>query len=141
TDFEKINVAVLDELAVLPQPASTIQNKHNLDARDMDILRDLGRGAAYLGAYTSRTNGQEIWYSPLHWDEHPKALSDLTQKHADAEIFKAIRTVRDHQGMPVAVSEGGVLADALVLGCLPTAAVTSLAGRRDFIFAPMAGLE
>lgn len=140
SDFEKVTVALVDELSVIPQKAREIQSRYNLDAPSVDIVRDIGCGASFIGNYVSPKDGEEIWYSPLHWDENPQKIFDLCKAHPSAAISKAFKDVRDCQGMPAEQINDTVLTAAIALQCLPTPAVTSSSGKKHFVFTPMTGI-
>lgn len=80
TDFEQVSIGILDEVATMPQKAADIQKRYGLSMKDMEALKDLGSAGSYLGAYTSRKDGEEIWYSPLHWDEKPEQITPVRLK-------------------------------------------------------------
>jgi hypothetical protein len=140
SDFEKVTVALLDELTVIPQKAKAIQGRYNLNADDFDVVRDIGCGASFIGNYISPKDGEEIWYSPLHWDENPEKIFELCRTHPSFEISKAFKEVRDLQGLPADRITDSVLTAAIALQCLPTPAVTSMAGKKHFVFTPMTGI-
>jgi hypothetical protein len=140
SDFETVAVALLDEIATMPQKATGIQKRYGLGVKEMEALKDLGAAGSYLGTYKSRKDGEEVWYSPLHWDEKPEQILRLTEKFPAHEISEAFRTVRDYQGKPSEGIKEGSLTEAIALGCLPTCAVKSTAGKKHFVFTPVANI-
>lgn len=140
TDFEQVGIGILDEIATMPQKATDIQKRYGLSVKDMEALRDLGTAGSYLGAYKSRKDGEEVWYSPLHWDEKPEQIMKLAGKYPAHEISEAFKKVRDYQGKPSDDLKAGSLTDAIALGCLPTCAVKSTAGKKQFVFTPVANV-
>lgn len=142
TDFERVGIGILDDVATMPQKATEIQRRYNLNVNDMEALKDLGAAGSFLGTYTSGRDGEEVWYSPLHWDEKPEQMMGLAKKFPAHEISAAFRAVRDYQGKPSDEVRSGPLTEAIALGCLPTCGVKSTAGKKKFIFAPVAvGLQ
>lgn len=101
SDFEKVSVALLDELTVIPQKAKDVQNRYNLNAADIDVVRDIGCGASFIGTYVSPTDGEEIWYSPLHWDENPEKIFELCARPIpqlrSRRLSKRSVTAKDYQ--------------------------------------------
>jgi len=65
----------------------------------------------------------------------------LLRKHSSADVVKAIKTVRAHQGLPADQVKDQVLRDAISSGLLPTPTVDSMRGRRAFLFTPGQSLK
>jgi hypothetical protein len=140
SEFEQVGIGILDEVATMPQKATDIQERYGLSLNDMGALKDLGTAGSYLGTYTSRKDGEEVWYSPLHWDEKPEQMMRLADKYPSHGISEVFQTVRDYQGKPSDDLKDGLLTDAIALGCLPTCAVKSTAGKKQFVFTPIANV-
>lgn len=141
TDHEKVSLEVLDEVSLIPAKARDLQKRYNLNATDFEIIRDVGINAGYLRFYRSRSDGEEVVCSPLHWDESPQSLEVLLKKYASSDVVKAIKTVRAHQGLPADQVKDQVLQDAISSGLLPTPTVDSMRGRRAFLFTPGQSLK
>ena len=141
TDQERVSIEILDQLALMPVKTREIQRQHNLNAEDLDIIRAIGANAGYFGSYQSRSDGEEIMFSPLHWDEHPENLERLASKYRTTEVVTALRKVRAYPGMPADRVTDEVLRDALQSGVLPTPSVDSLAGLKFFLFTPGHNVE
>jgi hypothetical protein len=140
-DPTEIEQMVVNDLSLMPCKATHIKEKYNLDENTLDIIRDIGRNSGALGHYLSPTDGQEVWYSPIYWEENPNAIFKLAQRFPEDRISKAFQEVRQHQGMSQDHVSDQVLVDAIVLGCLPTPAVESTGGRKHFLFTPIEGLK
>jgi len=140
TDLERACIEVLDEVSLIPSKVRDVQRRHNLNPTDFDIIRDIGTNAGYLRVYRSRGDGEEVICSPLHWDESPQSLEVLLRKYSSADVVKAIKTVRAHQGLPAEKVKEQVLQDAISSGLLPTPTVDSMRGRRAFLFTPRQSL-
>ncbi len=125
----------------MPRKATEIKDKYNLDASALDIVRDIGENSGALGHYESPVDGQEIWYSPIYWEEKPGAIFRLAERFPEHEIANAFQKVKQHQGMSEDRVSDQVLIEAIAMGCLPTPAVTSTGGRKHFLFTPIEGLK
>jgi hypothetical protein len=98
-------------------------------------------GASVLGSYISPSNGQEILFSPLYWEDNPKMISVLTEKHELEDVSRAIKSVRAYQGLPEANVTDSVLLSVSETGLLPVTTVNSSAGPKRFLFAPVQGVK
>jgi hypothetical protein len=136
TDHERASIQILDDVTLVPQKVRDVQRRYGLSPTDYEIIRDIGANAGYLRTYRSRTDGQEVICSPLHWDERPDSLDVLTAKYGSSDIIKALKSVRAHQGLPADHVTDAVLKDAIYTGLLPTPTVESLRGQKAFLFTP-----
>jgi len=93
TDHERASIEVLDEVSLVPAKVRDVQKLYNLNSTDFDIIRDIGTNAGYLRVYRSRSDGEEVVCSPLHWDESPQSLEVLLE-----EIFLSGCSEGDQDG-------------------------------------------
>jgi len=141
TEIEKASIQLLDTVSVLPTKTRDIQNSLGLDPTQLEIIRTIGINAGYLGEYKSRSDGEMVLYSPLHWEEHPRNIEQITKKFSASEIVKALRIVRKYPGLPAEEVSNSVLNDAVKSGLLPTPSVVSTRGKKQFLFTPIGGMK
>ncbi len=145
TEIEQASVHLLQTLASAPLTANDLSQSLGLTKPDLALIKDLGDTGGYIRAYRSPSDGDEVVYSPLFWDEHPEAVYSLLKKYTAEEIAAAIGGVREYQGLPLLdltstpTRETQILLEAINYGILPTPAVDASRGKRYFAFTPYAG--
>jgi len=140
TEIETATISLLDALSILPRKTREIQKSFGLGSKELEIIRNIGTNAGFLGEYTSRSDGEAVMYSPLHWEEHHRDLDEITKRFAPSKLVEALKLVRAHPGLPADRVTNQVLRDAVATGLLPTPSVESLKGKKLFLFTPAAGL-
>ncbi len=140
SEYEKLNVEMLDDLLIAPIRERELVKKYNLATEDMAVIKDVGESAAYLRTYKSPKDGSTIVYSPLYSDENPEKMIDFFDKHKDSDVSKLFKSIRDYQGKPVDQISELVLREAILSGCLPAPSVDSTGGKRHFAFTPLPGV-
>ena len=141
SDIEKVNIEILDDLMLAPQREREIVKKFGLSSKDFQIIKDVGQTAAYYRTYKNPTDGSEIAYSPLYYDENPQKVFGLMEKFPHQDISKIFKTIRDYQGKPVDIISDPILCEAIRIGCIPTPTVDSTGGRKSFAFTPLKGVD
>jgi hypothetical protein len=141
TDIEKASLEILDDLAEMPIKCFEIINKAGINIEETRIIRDIGVGAGFIEKYNSPVDSQEIWYSPIYWDENPEKIIELAEKYTTNDVLCAIKSVRDNQGKPIEKISDPILIEAIANGCLPVPEVSSTAGKKQFLFTPIKGIK
>ena len=141
SEIERIAVAMLDDLSQMPLKTTDIISSYGISAKDLPILKDIGINAGFIDCYTSPVDGQEIWYSPIYWEENPANLMKLADKHDSNQVLKAIKSLRTNQGKPIDKITDPILIEAIAGGCLPSPKVNSVNGERRFLFTPLQGVQ
>jgi len=146
SEIEQVSVQLLDDLAKSPAPEVEIRSTYSINSQDFDLVKRLGEAGSYLRGYESPTDGANVLYSPIFWDENPEALFELLMKYSAGEIADAIASVRAYQGYPIVELKKPnpsrkdlIILEAMDRGILPTPSVTSTAGKRHFVFTPYSG--
>jgi len=142
SDIEKTSLELTNDLASGPRYQDEIYKKYNIRGKDEgDIIRDILSNASVMGSYISDTNGQEILYSPLYWEDNPQKFSALATKYKLEDIGKAIESVKTYQGLPEANITDEILLSVSDTGLLPVTTVNSSAGPKRFLFTPVQGVK
>lgn len=132
---------ILEKLSAFPHKEAQLRSELGIETADYDQIKDVCQSASLIGTYNSPTDSQSVIYSPLYWDDNPKKIFDLLEKHKSIDFLKKISLIKDYQGLPDSkFSEDTMLQDAIELGCLPTLSVNSTGGLRKFIFTPRLGV-
>jgi hypothetical protein len=139
-EIENASLHILDDLSLVPLPAVEIKNKYDLDDAAFSIIKDIGINTGFLDEYTNPSNGQNIFYSPLYWEENPKKFFELIDRHGSLNLIDHLKTLRNQQGCPIELVDNPIIQEAIDLGCLPTPTVTSSAGEKAFAFSPIIGV-
>jgi len=146
SEIEQVSVQLLDDLAKSPVPEVEIRSTYSITSQDFDLVKRLGEVGSYLRSYESPTDGANVLYSPVFWDENPEALFEMLKKYPTKEIAEAIAGVRDYQGYPIVdlkkpspSRKDLIILEAMDRGVLPTPSVESTAGKRYFAFTPYSG--
>jgi hypothetical protein len=145
-EIEEVSIGLLDDLSKSPVPAIDVRKKYGIPEQDFNIVQQLGREGSYLKSYRSPSDGQDILYSPVFWDEHPEALFAMLRKFSATEIAEAISTVRNYQGYPITdlrklhpTRHDMIIMEAMSRGILPAPSIDSTAGKKNFVFTPYSG--
>jgi hypothetical protein len=141
TAIEGVAVDLLDHLSLAPQYEDDMRQRYDLSEQDFEVLSDVLRSCGVLDSYVSPVNGRTILHSPLYWVDNPEKFFNLAEVHGADDVTRAIRDVRDYQGMPEDRVPTPVLKAVVESGILPTTTVTSSAGPKRFIFTPVRGVS
>ncbi len=142
SEIEGIFLQLVNNLAATPRYRDEIYARHDIrGTAEGDIIKDVLTSASVLGSYISPSNGQEILFSPLYWEDNPEKISTLAGKHELEDVCKAIESVRSYQGLPEANVTDSVILSVSETGLLPVTTVNSSAGSKRFLFTPVQGIK
>lgn len=142
SEFELQHFELLNSVAELPARIVDLYHSVDIMSREMNIFKTIGSSCGYLDYYVSPTDGSEVLYSPVYWEENPEKLFELVDKFQYNTVFNKIKSLREKQGLPVSsVAADPILSEAVALGCLPTNSVTSAGGEHFFVFTPNSGVK
>jgi len=134
-------IDILQKLSDFPHKESEIISDLDIEVKSYDQIIDVCKTASLIDSYISPTDSQSVIYSPLYWEDNPKKIFDLLEKHKSVDFLKLVNSIKDYQGLPDnKFGNDLVLFDAINLGCLPTLSVTSTSGLKKFIFTPKTGV-
>jgi hypothetical protein len=140
SEIEKAAIELVDDLIVSPRRERDLINKHNLDAKAFQLIKDVGTTGAFLTSYRSPSDGSDIAYSPLYHDENPEKVLKLFDAFPDQDVSEKLRSIRKYQGMPTDTLKDPIVLQAIKIGCLPTPSVNSSSGLKHFAFTPLEGV-
>jgi hypothetical protein len=137
-EMESATIQLIEALATVPQPISTVVESTGLEHNVLTTIIELGDLGGYIRKYTSPRDKREIIYSPLFIDEHPESLLNCIAKHHDryAQFQEILSAVKSRPGISVASLETThpLVAEMLNSNVLCAPAVDSSAGRHHFLF-------
>lgn len=141
SEIEKIAINLLDDLSEIPLKASGAISNYAISPGDVSTLTTIGKNTGFLEMYLSPVDGQEIWYSPIYWEENPAKIMELSDKYSTNQVLRALKDLRGNQGKPVERIDDPVLLEAVGAGCLPAPKVNSVNGEKTFLFTPIQGVK
>jgi len=139
-EIETATLLLLDDLLIAPNRVRSLCRSRSVDAEAFHIIRDVGSTGEFVKTYKSPVDGSEIAYSPLYHDENPEKVIELIDAYPSEDVVEILRGIRSCQGQPVEMTNNPVLLQAIRIGCIPTPAVKSTAGRKRFMFTPLQGV-
>jgi len=140
--IETVSLDLMNELGLLPRYRDELFTKYGIrGSEEGEIIKDILTSASVLGSYVSPSNGEEVLYSPLYWEENPEKVTELADKYDLGDVYEAIEGVRSYQGLPESKVANPILLSVVETGLLPTTTVDSSSGSRRFLFTPVQGLK
>lgn len=146
SELQQASVEILQDLAMSPTSEEALRKDYPLEELPWSLIKDIGGAGGYIKTYQSSIDNADVVYSPLFWEENPKAMLDLLKTFPAKEIADAIKEVQLYQGYPIPNLREGetsrkdqIILEAMQRGLLPTPAVESFRGKRYFAFTPYAG--
>jgi hypothetical protein len=141
SDIERLTLELLNDLALMPRKAHELALQYDLRPHQIQIIKSIAENAGVIRSYVSPVDGEEIWYSPLYWEENPEKLFGLASQHPSELIVQALNKIRLQPGLPDTQVDSRVLRDAVNTGIFPTPSIDSFGGKHHFVFLPPRGLK
>ena len=80
-------IQILERLSAFPHKEKEIVSLIGISPHEKDLIFDVGKSASLLDTYISPTDSESIIFSPLYWDDNPKAIFNLLEKHKSVDFF------------------------------------------------------
>jgi hypothetical protein len=141
SNIETLLINLLNDLALMPRKAHEITAFYEMSNVATEMVKAIGVNTGVLRTYKSPVDGEEIWFSPIYWEENPGKLFDLAKLYPSDDIAAAISRLKSHTGLPDTMVGGTVLRDAINTGIFPTPSIDSSGGEHHFAFLPPKGLK
>lgn len=141
SEIEQASIVTLDQLYSGPAKRDILLDSLGLDHDQYSMMIDVMESGALAG--TEMIDGAPILYTPLAIDGNPRLYLQWAQKFPD-EVSKAIRTLKENQGLPLDSTElkaNRALNEAVLTGVLMPVAVNGATGTHQFAFAPHGSLS
>lgn len=141
SEVEQASLDILQKLHSGPADKAELMESAGLDAGKQAIMLDVMESGLLVA--TETVEGQPLIYTPLAVDGSPTVYLQWAKKFP-TEVSRAIKTLMDHQGMPLSdplIATNTALNDAILTGVLMPVKVSGATGEQRFVFAPHGSLS